>query len=113
MITSTDFAHCSIAMSGQDILGTLLINLFEMNLLNSSHQMVLPTIRKKVKPPYAIWWPSLMTDVGPIKKRSRCIDVRHVNGYLIIPGKVYLLNTKLQKYVLNEKIGRESRNESN
>ncbi len=79
MITSTDFSHCSVAMSGQDILGTFSTNLFEMNSLNSSHQMVLPTIRKKVKPPYAIWWPSLTTDVGPIEKRSRCIDVRHVN----------------------------------
>jgi hypothetical protein len=58
-----------------------------------------------VKPPYAIWWPSLTTDVGPIEKRSRCIDVRHVNGYLIIPGIVYLLNMKLQKYVLNDQLG--------
>ncbi len=58
--------------------------------------------KKKVKPPYAIWWPSLTTDVGPLEKRNRCIDVRHVNGYLIIPGIVYLLNTKLQKYVLND-----------
>jgi hypothetical protein len=46
-----------------------------------------------------------MTDVGSIEKRSRCIDVRHVNGYLIIPGIVYLLNTKLQKYVLNDRLG--------
>jgi hypothetical protein len=105
MITYTDFAHCSIAMSVQDILGTLSTNLSEMNLLNSSHQMVLPTIQKKVKPPYAIWWPSLTTDVGPIEKRSRFIDVRHVNGYLIIPGIVYLLNTKPQKYVLNDRLG--------
>ncbi len=58
-----------------------------------------------MKPPYAIWWPSLTTDVGPIEKRSRCINVRHVNGYLIIPGIVYLLNTKLQKYVLNDQLG--------
>ena len=33
------------------------------------------------------------------------MDVRHVNGYLIIPGIVYHLNTKLQKYVLNDKLG--------
>ncbi len=58
-----------------------------------------------MKPPYAIWWPSLTTDVGPLEKRSRCINVRHVNEYLIIPGIVYLLNTKLQKYVLNDQLG--------
>ncbi len=62
-------------------------------------------LKRKVKPPYAIWWPSLTTDVGPIEKRSRCIDVRHVNGYLIILGIVYLLNMKLQKYVLNDQLG--------
>ncbi len=28
-----------------------------------------------------------MTDVGPVEKKRRKIDVRHVNGYLIIPGK--------------------------
>jgi hypothetical protein len=31
--------------------------------------------------------------------------VRHVNGYLIIPGIVYLLSTKLQKAVLNDRLG--------
>jgi hypothetical protein len=58
-----------------------------------------------VKPPYEIWWPSLTTDVGPIETRSMCIDVRHANGYLIITGIVYLFNTKLQKYVLNDRLG--------
>jgi hypothetical protein len=94
-------------MRGQDILRTLSTNLFEMNLLNSSHQMVLPTIQKKLKPPYSIWWPSLTSDVGPVEKRRRCIDVRHVNGYFIIPGIVYFLNTKLQKFVLNDQLGED------
>ncbi len=42
---------------------------------------------EKIKPPYSIWWSSLMTDVGPVEKKRRKIYVRHVNGYLIIPGK--------------------------
>jgi hypothetical protein len=60
---------------------------------------------KKIKPPYSIYWQSLTTDVGPVEKKSRIIDVRHVNGYLIIPGIVYLLSTKLQKAVLNDRLG--------
>jgi hypothetical protein len=43
--------------------------------------------------------------VGPVEQKSRIIDVRHVNGYLIIPGIVYLLSTKLQKAVLNDRLG--------
>jgi len=55
--------------------------------------------QKKMKPPYSIFWQSLTTDVGPVEQKSRLIDVRHVNGYLIMPGIVYLLSTKLQKRV--------------
>ncbi len=62
---------------------------------------------KKIKPPYSIFWESLTTDVGPVEHKSRLIDVRHVNGYLIIPGIVYLLSTKLQKAVLNDRLGEE------
>ncbi len=64
-----------------------------------------PKVEKKMKPPYSIFWPSLTTDVGPVEQKSRLIDVRHVNGYLIIPGIVYLLSTKLQKAVLNDRLG--------
>ncbi len=60
---------------------------------------------KKIKPPYSIHWQSLTTDVGLVEQKSRFIDVRHVNGYLIIPGIVYLLSTKLQKAVLNDRLG--------
>ncbi len=67
--------------------------------------MRVPTVEKKIKPPYSIFWPSLTTDVGPVKNKSRKIDMRHVNGYLIIPGIVYLLSTKLQKAVLNDQLG--------
>ena len=61
-------------------------------------------VEKKIKPPYSIFWPSLTTDVGPVTNKSRKIDVRHVNGYLIIPGIVYLLSTKLQRAVLNGRL---------
>ncbi len=40
-----------------------------------------------------------------MEQKSRLIDVRHVNGYLIIPGIVYLLCTKLHKAVLNDRLG--------
>ena len=53
---------------------------------------------KKIKPPYSICWESLTSDVGP---------GLHVNGYLIIPGIVYLLSTKAQKVVLNDRLGEE------
>jgi hypothetical protein len=43
--------------------------------------------------------------VGTVEQKSRVIDVRHANGYLIIPGMVYLLSTKLQKKVLNDPLG--------
>ena len=42
-----------------------------------------------------------------MEAKSRKIDVRHVNGYLIIPGIVYLLSTKLQKAVLNDRLGED------
>ena len=60
-----------------------------------------------MKPPYSIFWPSLMTNVGPVEAKARKINVRHVNGYLIIPGIVYLLSTKLQKFVLNDQLGED------
>jgi hypothetical protein len=58
--------------------------------------------KNKMKPPYSIFWPPLTTDVGPVEAKARKINVRHVNGYLIIPGIVYFLSTKLQKFVLND-----------
>jgi hypothetical protein len=48
-----------------------------------------------------------MTDVGPVEKKRRKINVRHVNGYLIIPGIVYLLRMKLQKCILNDRLGED------
>ena len=63
--------------------------------------------KNKIKPPYSICWESLTSDVGPVEAKRRKINVRHVNGYLIIPGIVYLLSTKLQKMVLNDRLGEE------
>ena len=63
--------------------------------------------KKKFKPPYSIFWESLTSDVGPVVEKRQKIDVRHANGYLIIPGIVYLLSTKLQKMVLNDRLGEE------
>jgi hypothetical protein len=63
--------------------------------------------KKKIKPPYSIFWESLTSDVGPVVEKRRKIDVRHANGYLIIPGIVYLLSTKLQKMVFNNRLGEE------
>jgi len=60
---------------------------------------------KQNKPPYSICWLSLTTDVGTVEQKSRVINVRHANGYLILPGMVYLLSTKLQKKVLNDQLG--------
>ena len=75
--------------------------------MNTSHQKAVPIATKKIKPPYSICWESLTSDVGPVEAKRRKIDVRHVNGYLIIPGIVYLLSTKLQKVVLNDRLGEE------
>ncbi len=60
-----------------------------------------------MKAPYSIFWPSLTTNVGPVKAKARKIDAKHVNGYLIIPEIVYLLSTKLQKCVLNDRLGED------
>jgi hypothetical protein len=46
---------------------------------------------------------SLTSDVGPVKKKH--IDVRHMNAFLIVPGIVYNLSTKLQKGVLHDHLG--------
>jgi hypothetical protein len=48
---------------------------------------------------------SLTSAVGPIKKKRRLIDVRNINLFLIVPGIVYNLSTKLQKGVLHDHLG--------
>jgi hypothetical protein len=65
------------------------------------------TIRKKkqLTPPNGILWMSLTSDVGPVKNKRRLIDVRHMNAFLIVPGIVYNLSTKLQKGELHDHLG--------
>jgi hypothetical protein len=59
----------------------------------------------KLTPPYGISWMSLTSDVGPIKKKRRLINVRHMNVFLIVTGTVYNLSTKLHKGVLHDHSG--------
>jgi hypothetical protein len=61
--------------------------------------------KKQLMPPYRILCMSLTSDVGPIKKKRRLIDVRHMNAFLIVPRIVYNLSTKLQKGVLHDHLG--------
>jgi len=102
---SINIAIFSDAIDGNHSSWTPSTNQIERDSLNSSHRMREPKAEKKIKPPNSIFWQSLTTDVGPVEQKSRLIDVRHVNGYLIIPGIVYLLSTKLQKRVLNDQLG--------
>ncbi len=48
---------------------------------------------------------SLTSDVGPVEKRRRLIDVRHMNAFLIVPKIVYNLSIKLEKGVLHDHLG--------
>ena len=57
-------------------------------------------------PLYAIHFKNVTSDVGMISNQSRKIDARHYNGYLIIPGIVYHLTSKLRNSLLNEHFGK-------
>jgi hypothetical protein len=50
---------------------------------------------------------SLTSDVGPIKKKKRLINVRHMNAFLFVPRIVYNPSTKLQKGVLHDNLGQK------
>jgi hypothetical protein len=50
---------------------------------------------------------SLTSDVGPIKKKKRLINVRHMNAFLIVHGIVYNLSIKLQKGALHDHLGQK------
>ena len=50
-----------------------------------------------MSPPYGITFESVTTDVGTIETGGmRKIDARHYNGYLIIPGLVYHMLSKIK-----------------
>jgi hypothetical protein len=47
-------------------------------------------------PPYVLIFDILTTDVGPVKTvRGRKIDAKQYNGYLIIPGIVYHMTSRI------------------
>ena len=57
-------------------------------------------------PPYAITFANLTTDVGHVTiHEGRKIDARHYNGYLIIPGIVYHIASKMQNSLLSNRYG--------
>ena len=57
-------------------------------------------------PPYGITFDSVTTDVGTIKTGGmRKIDARHYNGYLLIPGLVYHMLSKIKNIRINELYG--------
>jgi hypothetical protein len=57
-------------------------------------------------PPYAITFKNLTMDVGPITTYEvRKIDARHYNGYLIIPGIVYHMASKITNSLVTNRYG--------
>jgi hypothetical protein len=58
-------------------------------------------------PPYGIRLENLTSDVGPVQKGERFIDVRHYNAYLIIPQMIYHLSSKLMNEPLHNRVGQE------
>jgi hypothetical protein len=65
--------------------------------------------KKQLMPFYGILWISLTSNVGHVKKKKRLINVRHMNAFLIVPGIVYNLSTKLQKGVLHDHLGQNQK----
>ncbi len=61
--------------------------------------------KNQLMPPYGISWMSLTSDVGPVTKKRRLINARHMDAFLIVLGIVYNLSTKLQKGVLHDHLG--------
>jgi hypothetical protein len=57
-------------------------------------------------PPYALTLENVTTDVGPVSTQGqRKIDARHYNGFLLTPGIVYHIASKLQNSLLNDRFG--------
>ena len=60
----------------------------------------------KMTPPYAITFKNLTTDVGHVTiHEGRKIDARHYNGYLIIPGIVYHMASKITNSLVTDRYG--------
>ncbi len=65
---------------------------------------------KKFTPPYGLTFASFTDDVGFVdtrRQKTRTVEAGHMNGYLIIPGIVYHLSTKLQKGVMHDHLGQD------
>jgi hypothetical protein len=57
----------------------------------------------KMMPPYTLSLKNVTTDFGPISThRQRKIDARHYNGFLLTPGIVYHIASKMQNSLLND-----------
>jgi hypothetical protein len=62
----------------------------------------------KMMPPYALTFESLTTDMGPVTTiGGRKIDARHYNGYLIIPGIVYHMASKITNSLVTDRYGNQ------
>jgi hypothetical protein len=57
-------------------------------------------------PPYALTLENVTTDVRLISTHGqKKIDARHYNGFLLIPGIVYHIASKMQNSLLNDHYG--------
>jgi hypothetical protein len=63
----------------------------------------------EMTPPYGITYESVTTDIGKLENRNgpRKVDARMYNGYLIIPGLVYRLLSKMKNVRVNTLLGNE------
>ncbi len=68
----------------------------------------LPT--RKFTPLYGLTLASFTDDIGFLDKKTKTCAVvaGHMNGYLIIPGIVYHLSTKLQKGVTYDHLDQDT-----
>jgi hypothetical protein len=61
--------------------------------------------KKQLTHAHGILWVSLTSDVGPVEKNRRLINVRHMNAFLIVHRIVYNHSTKLPKGVMHDHLG--------
>jgi hypothetical protein len=55
-------------------------------------------------PPYALALQNVTMDVGPISSHGqRQIDARYYDGFLLTPGIVYHMTSKIQNSLLNNR----------
>ncbi len=67
--------------------------------------------QQKITPLYGLTFTNFTDDVGVVDKKTttHTINAGHMNAYLIIPGIVYLLSTKLQKGVKYDQLGQDTK----